>query len=184
MGNSIGSGIEMGRPRFREFGSPTRFTVESWAGARPDLDASNYLFLIHIARLGRLIERLHDRYCRAEFGLSGADTNILIILRRTQTDHTPRPAELAESQMVTTGAIAKQLDRLEAMDYIERRPHQGKGGGVAIFATNKGIALADRAMSAMVGESPLGAMGRYLAASERDTLANQCEKLLLKFENA
>lgn len=176
--------VKVGRPRFREFGSPTHFTVESWAGARPDLDPSAYLFLIHVARLGRLIERLHDRYCRAEFGLSGADVNILIILRRTQTDHAPRPAELAESQMVTTGAVAKQLDRLEGLGYVERKPYQGKGGGVAIFATNKGIDLAERAMSAMVGESPLGAMGRYLSAKERETLVRQCEKLLLKFENA
>lgn len=110
--------------------------------------------------------------------------NILIILRRTQTDHAPRPAELAESQMVTTGAVAKQLDRLEGLGYVERKPYQGKGGGVAIFATNKGIDLAERAMSAMVGESPLGAMGRYLTAKERETLVRQCEKLLLKFENA
>lgn len=174
----------MGRPRFREFGSPTQFIVESWAGARPDLEPSSYLFLVHVARLGRLIERLHDRFCRAEFGLSGADTNILIILRRTQSDHTPRPAELAESQMVTTGAIAKQLDRLEGLAFIERRPHQGRGGGVAIFATDRGVELADRAMSAMVGDSILGAMGRYLTSKERDALARQCERLLLKFENA
>lgn len=174
----------LGRPRVRTFGSPTQFIVESWAGARPDLDPSNYLFLIHVARLGRLIERLHDRFCRAEFGLSGADVNIVIILRRTQTDHAPRPAELAESQMVTTGAIAKQLDRLEAMKYIERRAHQGKGGGLAIFATDRGIKLADRAMSAMVGDSPLGAIGRYSTPRERDSLARQCEKLLLEFENA
>lgn len=174
----------MGRPRVREFGSPTQFIVESWAGARPDLDPSSYLFLIHVTRLGRLIERLHDRFCRAEFGLSGADANILIILRRTQADHAPRPAELAESQMVTTGAIAKQLDRLEGLNYIERRPYRGKGGGVAIFATDRGIELADCAMSAMVGDSPLGAIGRYLTARERDGLAQQCAKLLLKFEDA
>lgn len=174
----------MGRPRVREFGSPTQFSVQSWAGARPDLDPSSYLFLIHVSRLGRLIERLHDRFCRAEFGLSGGDVNILIVLRRTQADHPPRPAELAESQMVTTGAVAKQLDRLERLSYVERRPHQGRGGGVAIFATDRGIELADCAMSAMVGDSALGAMGRHLTAKERDVLARQCEKLLLEFENA
>lgn len=174
----------MGRPRVREFGSPTQFIVQSWAGARPDLDPSRYLFLIHVSRLGRLIERLHDRFCRAEFGLGGADVNILIVLRRTQADHPPRPAELAETQMVTTGAVAKQLDRLERLNHVERRPHQGRGGGVAIFATDRGIELADRAMSAMVGDSALGAMGRYLTAKERDALARQCEKLLLEFENA
>lgn len=174
----------MGRPRVRKFGSPTQFIVESWAGARPDLAPSDYLFLIHVTRLGRLIEKLHDRFCRDEFGLSGADVHILIIVRRIQEDHAARPAELAESQMVTTGAIAKQLDRLERLNYVERRPHFGKGGGVAIVATDRGIDLADRAMSAMVGESALGAMGRYLTKRERDALANQCEKLLLAFESA
>lgn len=174
----------MGRPRVREFGSPTQFIIENWAAARPDLNPSSYLFLIHVSRLGRLIEKLHDRFCRAEFGLSGADVNILIILRRTQADHVPRPAELAESQMVTTGAIAKQLARLEKLNYVERKPHAGRGGGVAIFATASGIELADRAMSTMVGESTLGAMGRLLTAAERNALARQCERLLFEFENA
>jgi hypothetical protein len=36
----------------------------------------------------------------------------------------------------------------------------------------------------MVGDSILGAMGRYLTSKERDALARQCERLLLKFENA
>lgn len=172
----------MGRPRVRKFGRPTQFIVDSWAGARPDLDGSNYLFLVHVTRLGRLIERLHDRFCRSEFDLSGADVNILIIVRRTQADHAPRPAELAESQMITTGAITKQLDRLERLNYVEKRPHSGRGGGLGIFATKQGIALADRAMSAMVGDSMLGAMGRYLTAEERGALASLCEKLLMEFE--
>lgn len=174
----------MGRPRVRNFGSPTQFIVDSWAGARPDLDPSSYLFLVHVTRLGRLIEKLHDRFCRDEFGLSGADVHVLIIVRRTQSDHAPRPAELAESQMITTGAMTKQLDRLERLNYVERRPHSGKGGGLGVFATGEGIALADRAMSAMVGESTLGAMGRHMTLKERDALASLCEKLLLDFESA
>lgn len=174
----------MGRPRFREFDSPTRFIIESWAASRPDLEPADYLFLIHVMRLGRLIERLHDRYCRAEFGLSGAEVNVLIVLRRTQSDHVPRPAELAESQMVTTGAIAKQLDRLERSGHVERAPYTGKGGGVAIFATAKGTELADRAMSAMVSQSPLAAMHRSLTPRERNALARQCESLLMKFERS
>lgn len=172
----------MVRPRIRRFSSPTRFIVENWAKARPDLDPSDYLFLVHVMRLGRLIERLHDRYCRATFQMSGADVNVLIMVRRTQVDHLPRPAELAESQMVTTGAITKQLDRLERQGFVRRRPREDMRGGLAVAATDAGIRLADRAMSDMVAASALGGMVRALSAQERGQATRICEKLLLEYE--
>ena len=170
----------MGRPRIRTMGSPTLFTKETWASERPDLDPSDYLFQVHLARLGQHISRLHDQYCRKMFGLSGQDVRMLIILKRFRASHAPNPAELAEAQMMTTGAITKQLIRLERAGYLERRPHPE--AGVAVHATEKGLALAERAMSAQVGNSPMGEVRQSLSKQERDALADLCEKLLLHIE--
>ena len=172
----------MARPRLRNLGSPTRHVIDTWADERPDLDPNDYLFLVHVMRLGQLIERLHDSFSRKEFGLSGADIRVLMILRRSQFRKYPKAAELAEAQMVTTGAMTKQLDRLAGMGLIEKRAHPGEGGGVAVVATPRGLELADQAMTALTKGSPLSEMQRSLSAEQRAQLAKLCEKLLLDFE--
>ena len=172
----------MVRRRVRKLGNPTQYVEDTWARERPDLDPSEYLFLIHIFRLGRIIDRLNDRFSRQAFGISGPDLRILMILRREQPEHAPRAAELAESQVVTTGAMAKQLSRLEGMGLVERRA-MSDGSGVAVFATEKGIAWADRAMTEMVQSSPLSASTLSLTSTERGRLADLCRKLLNDFEN-
>lgn len=164
-------------------GSPTRLLKETWARQRPDMDPSDYLFQIYGMRLGQLIEREFDRFCRKTFRLSGADARILIVLKRSSSSHAPKPAELAETQMMTTGAITKQLVRLEQEGYLERRPQTGEGGGIAIYATAKGLQLADEAMSALVGCPPFADMKHSLSKTERDELARLCERLLLRFEH-
>ncbi|HKR91765.1 MarR family winged helix-turn-helix transcriptional regulator [Novosphingobium sp.] len=173
----------MARPRLRNLGSPTRHVTETWARERPDLDPNDYLFLVHTMRLGQLIERLHDSYARKEFGLSGSDIRVLMILRRSQFQKAPKAAELAEVQMVTTGAMTKQLDRLAGMGLIEKHAHPGEGGGVAVLATQRGLELADQAMTALTNGSPLSEMQRSLSGDERAHLARLCEKLLLDFES-
>lgn len=115
----------MARPKIRRLGSPTRHVVETWAAARPDLNPADYLFLVHIMRLGQLIDRLHDSHCRGAFGLSGADVRVLMILRRSQSLRAPRAAELAEAQMITTGAKTKQLERLESLKLVKKEKPSG-----------------------------------------------------------
>ena len=172
----------VGRPRVRRLGSPTRHAIETWARERPDLDPSSYLFLIHIRRLGQLIERLHDRYSRQRFGLSGPDVHLLIVLRRSQDTQAPSAAELAEAQMVTTSAMAKQLDRLERLKLVKKLSSPDNGNGTAICATEQGLKVADEAMTALTAGSALSEMGRSLSKGDRDTLAQFCEKLLIDAE--
>ena len=172
----------MARPRIRRLGSPTRHVVETWAAARPDLNPADYLFLVHIMRLGQLIDRMHDSYSREAFGLSGADVRVLMILRRSQSLQAPRAAEMAEAQMVTTGAMTKQLERLERLKLVKKKNHPEDGGGVAILATERGLKIADRAMTALVSDSPLSSAQESLSEEDRHQLASLCETLLLDFE--
>lgn len=172
----------MPRKRIRKFGSPTHYVAETWARERPDLNPSDYLFLMHVLRLGRVIDRLDDRYCRQRFGISGADMRVLFALRRGQRDDAPRPADLAHAQIVTTGAMTKQLDRLEALNLVKRRQDASIGGSVLVTATKKGVALADLAITEMIEKSPLSAKRSRLSRAERDQIAKLCAKLLLELE--
>lgn len=173
----------MARPRVRSLGSPTRYIVETWARERPDLDPDNYLFLIHIMRLGQLIDKLHDGFSRKEFGLSGADVRVLMILRRSQAVRAPRAAELAETQMVTTGAMTKQLDRLEGLGLISKQILAGEGGGLTIHATQAGLELANRAMNSLVSGSTVSQLRQALPSIDRKQLGELCEKILLYYED-
>ena len=173
----------MARPRVRSLGSPTRYVVETWATQRPDLDPVDYLYLIHVMRLGQLIDKLHDGFSRKEFGLSGADVRVLMILRRSQAHRAPRAAELAEAQMVTTGAMTKQLDRLEGLGLISKETLAGEGGGLAINATKAGLDIADRAMTKLAGDSAVSRLKQALAPEDRKLLAELCEAMLLYYEN-
>ena len=172
----------MARPRVRSLGSPTRYIVETWARERPDLDPDNYLFLIHIMRLGQLIDKLHDGFSRKEFGLSGADVRVLMVLRRSQGHRAPRAAELAETQMVTTGAMTKQLDRLESLGLISKQILAGEGGGLTVHATHAGMELADRAMTSLVNGSTVSQLSQALPPKDRQHLGDLCERILLYYE--
>lgn len=52
-----------------------------------------------------------------------------------------------------------------------------------MFATEKGLKLADQAMTALVSGSPLSEMKNSLSETERNKLAQLCEKLLIDFED-
>lgn len=171
-----------GRPRLRRLGSPTRHAVATWARERPDLAPEDYQYLVHLMRLGQVIGMLHDRYSRDQFGLGGADIRMLIILRRTQPDHAPNAAELAEAMMITTGAMAKQLDRLERLGLVSRGPSTQERGGIAVYATRRGVEIADQAMTAMVEGPVFSDINQSLSTEDRASLARLCEKMLIDFE--
>lgn len=171
----------MPRKRVRKLGSPTTYMAETWARERPDLRPSDYLFLMYAVRLGRIIDRLDDRFMRRNFGISSADMRVLFILRRTHTDSTPRPADLADAQIVTSGAMTKQLDRLEALNLVQRV--RNGDGYVSVTITAEGVSLADLAITAMIETSPLSSRKLGFSEHDRDKLTRLCEKLLIELED-
>ena len=110
---------------------------------RPDLDPSDYLYLVYVQRVGRILEAADDRHCRTEFGISASDMRVLFALRRAGPDYALRPTELFRSLLVTSGAITKEVDRLAALGYVDRLPGAPKSGGFLIRLTAKGKRTAD-----------------------------------------
>src|SRR6478672_9052796 len=94
--------------------------LEQWARERPDLDASPIGL---IGRLHRLADVLNVelRKVFAEEGLGDGDFDVLVTLRRSGAPYELTPGELGASTMVTSGAVTKRVDRLEAAGYVERR---------------------------------------------------------------
>ena len=149
--------------------------VEQWAQARPDLDASPILIVGRIARVDQKFgAALRPPFAAANLGVG--DFDVLAALRRADRPHALRPAELSRALLVTTGAITKRIDRLEAQGHVVRDPSgTDDGRGTLVRLSRKGKALIDRLIEVHLANEHrlLGA----LTPAERKTLAGLLAKL-------
>ena len=160
--------------------SHTREIAESLERGRPDLPLSNYLHLLYVERLGRIVDTVYDRNWRTNFGISGADMRVLFALRRSGPDYALRPTQLFRALLVTSGAMTKQVDRLEAARFVDRMPGPTNSGGFLIHLTHKGRRTADDALNSLA--DPTSFSTAALSRRERDLLCDLSEKLLLALE--
>ncbi|HBR88630.1 MAG TPA: MarR family transcriptional regulator, partial [Microbacterium sp.] len=92
---------------------------EQWRRERPDLDVSPQGIFGRLHRLSDALRRdLIAVY--EQHGLGEGDFDILATLRRGGEPFQLAPGELARHTMVTTGAVTKRLDRLEAAGLVAR----------------------------------------------------------------
>src|SRR5260221_6575890 len=78
--------------------------------------------------------------CQARFGMSARDMRVLLALRRGGPPYALRPTDLFESLLVTSGAVTKQVDRLERRRLVKRLPDPEHGGGVLVQVPARGVA--------------------------------------------
>ncbi len=142
-----------------------------WRRERPDLDVSPQGVLGRLHRLADLLRaELVTVYQR--FGLGEGEFDVLAALRRQGEPYALAPGALARHTMVTTGAMTKRVDRLEAAGLVERSASAVDGRGRVVRLTPAGTELIDEAFAAhMRNEQRLVAA---LAPGDRD----QLERLL------
>ena len=142
--------------------------VAQWRSERPDLDASPILVIGQIARLTQLFEP-HLRTPFVEAGLGNGDFDVLAALRRAGAPYTLTPGQLSTSLLVTTGAITKRIDRLEARGLAQRAVSPADSRGRLITLSPAGVALADELIAVHLANEARLLSG--LNAAERDQLA-------------
>lgn len=139
--------------------------------------------MLVIARLHRLAAHLTAELLPvyAQFGLGEGEFDVLATLRRSGAPYELAPGELARYTMVTTGAVSKRLDRLEAAGLISRRPSEADGRGRYVALTTAGHKLIDEAYAAhMRNEARL--VGT-LSPDDRASLERLLSTWLGQFEN-
>ena len=146
--------------RVKKSGRPTntgtKDLLSSWVSERPDLDLRVFLLGIVMNRIGRMLEASFERMCRSEFGISGPDMRVLFALRRNGAPYALRPTDLFRALLVTSGAITKQVDRLQLLGLVERVADSEYVGGFKVHLTRKGVKVANKATDALVQHSLLG----------------------------
>jgi DNA-binding MarR family transcriptional regulator len=100
----------------------------------PDFDE----FVSGFTIVNQFIEREGRRNLRDKLDMSSADLRILLALARVQTDEGLRPTDLFRHLLVSSGAITKQLDRLESRGLIDRFPDPRNKRGARVVLTKAG----------------------------------------------
>jgi DNA-binding MarR family transcriptional regulator len=153
--------------------------IEAWAAADPTLDPRP------LEVVGRLL--LCAQHCQQQLvaalrplDLSFGDFDVLNTLRRRADPHGTNPSQLAQSSLITTGAMTARLHRLERSGLITRVPDRGDGRAVRIRLTARGSRLARKALQAVLEADE--AFLEPLQMQQRDTVASILKLLLLHNE--
>ncbi|WP_392544770.1 MarR family winged helix-turn-helix transcriptional regulator [Oryzobacter telluris] len=148
--------------------------VEQWHTERPDLDVSPLLVIGRVHRVANaLTPELVAVY--AQHGLGEGDFDVLATLRRQGEPFALTPGDLVERTLVTSGAVSKRVDRLEARGLVKRRASPSDGRSRTVVLTAAGRRVIDEAMGAHVANEARLLEG--LTAAERKTLGTLLGRL-------
>jgi DNA-binding MarR family transcriptional regulator len=147
--------------------------MAQWAVERPDLDVSPQGLIGRLHRLGiALDDELRPVFAAA--GLSDGEFDLMAALRRSGAPYRLTPGQLAETTMITSGAVTKRVDRLERAGLVARSRHAEDARSRLVGLTPDGLALVDRLFEQhMANEHRLVAV---LTPAERRQLAHLLEK--------
>jgi DNA-binding MarR family transcriptional regulator len=119
--------------------------IEGWETVRPELDTWPYLVLAPAAALVReLTLALGPTF--ADLGIKGGDYEILSLVRRGGPPFEASPTEMSQALNITTGAMTRRMDRLEAGGYLVRLPHRSDRRAIVARLTPEGVAIVDEAV--------------------------------------
>lgn len=129
-----------------EFDDHVAHIQQEWRRERPDLDVRPQGV---IGRLHRLADELTRELVVVyrEHGLGEGEFDVLAALRRAGPPFERAPGDLAGHTMVTTGAMTKRIDRLEAAGLVTRRRSTEDGRARVVALTPEGRDLIDRAFT-------------------------------------
>ncbi len=150
--------------------------IAQWRQERPDVDPSPIGIVGRVSRLSRYFEALMETDY-AEFGLTGADFDVLATIRRNGAPYQLTPTDLYKATMLSSGAMTNRLDRLESKGLIRRVPHNSDRRGTLVTLTEHGLETIDAAVvSHLRFEAELLAA---LDGEELDALGGLLRRLLL-----
>jgi DNA-binding MarR family transcriptional regulator len=70
--------------------------------------------------------------------------------------------------LVTSGAVTKKVDRLAALDMVERLQDPGHQGGFLVRLTKKGVQVADQMVETLAKESVIAPAMQQFSKGERE----------------
>jgi DNA-binding MarR family transcriptional regulator len=153
--------------------------VKAWAKSDPSVDASPLEVVGRLLLCAAHLERAIAAALQP-LGLSFGDFDVLNTLRRRDDELGTNPGDLAQSSLITSGAMTARLDRLERAGLIRRAPDPNDRRAVRVHLTPEGRRLAERALRTVIAADR--AFLEPLSRRQRDTVASGLKRLLLRAE--
>ena len=125
---------------------------QGWRREYPGLDLSALPPVVRLARLGVLIQGLHEE-ALAPFGLTPADFSVLAALRRVGPPYQASPSGLYSVLQRSSGGMTKMLKRLESLSLVRRTPDPSDGRGSLVSLTDAGRRVQDEAFRTILAET-------------------------------
>jgi len=120
-----------------------------WPAESTKFDIDFVEFIGGIAMIDQLIEREFKRIAQSQFAMTPGDIRVLFALRRAGRGAKLRPIDIFKRLLVTSGAVTKQLDRLEARGLVRRVFNRNSVRSSLVELTEEGRSLADEAITAV-----------------------------------
>jgi DNA-binding MarR family transcriptional regulator len=175
-----GSPRPYGLPARRSGWDSVDHLLDDWARERPDLDFTPVGVVNRLGRVRRQLER-HLAEVFAAHGLTAADFQVLVNLRRSGAPYCMAQARLMEALGLTSGTVSLRLDRLVKTGTVTREPDPDDRRGALVRLTDDGQRLFD-----VIAPEHLANEDRLLSAltdDQRRTLADLLRHLLVSFES-
>ncbi|MBT8070150.1 MAG: MarR family transcriptional regulator [Gammaproteobacteria bacterium] len=118
-----------------------------WSVQRPDLDSAPIGVVLRIQALAKVLgDQTASRL--QQFDLQWWQYDVLSTLRRQGKPFIMAATELAEANMLTSGAMTNRIDRLEEDGLVRRIKDHNDGRRVLVQLTKDGLSLVEEATEA------------------------------------
>jgi len=146
-----------------------------WKKQRPDLDSKPMGVVLRIQALAKILGDQTTNKLQ-HFDLQWWQYDVLSTLRRQGEPFLMAATELADSTMLTSGAMTNRIDRLEEKKLVRRVKDKNDRRRVLVQLTKKGLKLIEKASEARF-EVATDAL-KSLSIRQRNTLSNLLRQMI------
>lgn len=153
--------------------------LKQWGAERPDLNPRPLAVVGRILRIAGIFERRANSSLRS-LGLPIWAFDMLGTLYRQGAPYSMTPSQLADSTMLTSGAMTNRIDRLEQQGLVVRKPSLDDRRSLSVSLTPKGLSSIELAAPIRFQEAADAVNG--LTLREQKQLAGLLRTLLASVE--
>jgi DNA-binding MarR family transcriptional regulator len=151
-----------------------------WSLQRPDLNPEPMGVVLRIQALAKILGDQTTARLQ-EFDLQWWQYDVLSTLRRQGDPFVLAASNLADSAMLTSGAMTNRIDRLENENLVRRIKDENDGRRVLVQLTKKGLRLIEGATEARF-EIAIDAL-ESLSTRQRESLSSLLRLVLTAQDN-
>ena len=144
--------------------------MDAWRAELPEVEHASSELTKRIMFMSGVLDGAMRREL-TELGLTPAEFDVLVTLRRSGAPYRMKPNHLARSVMLSTGGTTNVTHRLVARGVVEREDDPDDARSTWLRLTSDGVALAERAVLANAAAHDVLFEGVPAAAVEAATAA-------------